>query len=122
MERKSNIIVIFAYLLLVIVFFFLGLMLGNVNRPKPVVSTAVQRSELMSVSLPAAIEEKLKYCVRLNGDELSLLRITQDGEEMMYTVKISADMFPKEDIEALKAGIELDSINEAHSLIENFVS
>lgn len=122
MERKSNIIVISAYLLLVIVFFFLGLMLGNVNRPKPVVSTAVQRSELMSVSLPATIEEKLKYCVRLNGDELSLLRITQDGEEMMYTVKISADMFPKEDIEALKAGIELDSINEAHSLIENFVS
>ena len=122
MERKSNIIIIFAYLLLVLVFFALGFIIGNINHEKPVVSTAVPKSELMSVSLPAAIEEKLKYCVRLNGDELSLLRVTQDGEEMMYTVKISADMFPKEDIEALKAGVELDSINEAHSLIENFVS
>ena len=122
MERKSNIIVIFAYLLLVLVFFALGFIIGNINRPKPVVSTAVSKDELMSVSLPATIEEKLKYCVRLNGDELSLLRVTQEGEEMMYTVKISADMFPKEDIEALKAGVELDSINEAHSLIENFVS
>lgn len=122
MERKSNIIIIFAYLLLVLVFFALGFIIGNINHEKPVVSTAVPKSELMSVSLPAVIEEKLKYCVRLNGDELSLLRVTQDGEEMMYTVKISADMFPKEDIEALKAGVELDSINEAHSLIENFVS
>lgn len=122
MEKKSNIIMIFAYVLLVFMFFGAGFFVGTLTNPKPVVSRTVSKNELMSVSMPATITEKLKYTVRLNGDELSLLRITQEGEEMIYSVKISRNMFPKDDIEQLNEGIECESIDHARALIENFSS
>ncbi len=122
MEKKSNIIMVLAYVLLVFVFFGAGFFVGTLRTPKPVISRAVSKNELMDVSMPATITEKLQYAVRLNDDELSLLRITQDGEEMIYSVNISVSMFPKNDIEQLKEGIECENIDEARALIENFSS
>ncbi len=122
MEKKSNIIMILAYVLLVFMFFGAGFFVGTLTNPKPVVSRTVSKNELMSVSMPATITEKLQYSVKLQGDELSLLRITQDGEEMIYSIKISQNMFPKDDIEQLKEGIECENIDEARALIENFSS
>ncbi len=122
MEKKSNIVMIFAYVLLVFMFFGAGFYVGTLTNPKPIISRTVSKNELMSVSMPATITEKLNYAVKLKDDELSLLRITQDGEEMIYSVKISRNMFPKDDIEQLKEGIECENIDEARALIENFSS
>ena len=122
MEKKSNIIMVFAYVLLVIMFFGAGFFVGMLRAPKPVVSRTVSKNELMSVSMPATITEKLQYCVKLKDYELSLLRVTQDGEEKIYSIKISVSMFPKDDIEQLKEGIECKNIDEARALIENFAS
>ena len=122
MERKQNIITIAAYVLLMVLFFMFGYFVGMMNTKSHSPKAVPQNTYTQSASLPTTIEEKDFYNVKIDGSTLLLTKVNSFGKEVIYSVEISESIFPPEDIEELKEGINFSSIYDAHSFIENFTS
>ena len=121
MERKQNIITIVAYVLLMVLFFMFGYFVGMFNTRQNT-PRIVSNGETTTASLPTMIEEKDFYSVKMEDSTLHLSRVNSLGREVIYSVEISESIFPPEDIDQLKKGLNFSNIYEAHAFIENFTS
>jgi len=122
MERKQNIITIAAYVLLMVLFFMFGYFVGMTNTKSSSSKAVPHNTYTQSASLPTTIEEKDFYNVKIDGNTLLLTKVNSVGREVIYSVEISESIFPPDDIDELKEGINFSSIYEANAFIENFTS
>lgn len=123
MEKQKNIISFLAYVLLMLIFFGLGFFMGGYTaKPMPVVSATAPPENIMRASLPAVMEEKLLYTVKIENGKLLLYRMEKGKKDIIYSAEISESIFPPEDIMELKNGKSFDDIESANAFIENFAS
>ena len=119
-NKIRNILIVAAYVLLMTLFFFGGYAVGGIEqKPIAVVSTPQPNT------IPAAAvqsEENVKYELILINSELFLYKNTSNSHELLYSHPITENIFPKEDTEELKKGIYFEKLEDAQSLLENFVS
>lgn len=119
-DKTKNILIVAAYVLLMVLFFFGGYAIGGIRqRPIAVVSTP-QPNILPAAAIDGS--QKLQYELILINSELFLYKNEGNSHELLYSHPITENIFPPADIEELKRGVYFDKLSEAQSLLENFVS
>ena len=110
MKILKNTLIVSSYVLLVALFFGGGYAIGRIG---------VSDSVPTPMPTVAAVEEvnanDVKTTVYEVKVENGLLQINKCEE-------ISENVFPSEDIDELKKGVEFDNLDEAQQMFENFVS
>ena len=122
MKNKQNIITLSAYILLSVLFFMLGYFWGITSKPASRKSDYSEQIGIQSAALPTLSPTVDMYRLKISENKLILFKIEPDKSEEVYSIQISEDIFPPEDIESLKKGITFTNIYDAHTFIENFVS
>lgn len=99
------------------------------NAPPPVM--AVQKHEIPDVftasnnTMPENIVKdftRTSYVLRENEGRLALFIKYSNGDEQIHSdYDISVNLLPESDRKSLEKGIELDSLNDALQLVEDYV-
>ena len=125
MNIIKNSLIIASYVLLIAVFFMCGYAFGNYKIEPADVAVAtyepVSEAAVNAVKMDEK-EEVTVYMVLMENDVLNLYSVNGGEKILLGSEKISANIFPREDIEMLKNGITTDNLAEAQELFENFVS
>lgn len=66
--------------------------------------------------------EPLSYTLRLEADTLSFYLNSESGTILLETAPINSKIFPKNDIDALCAGVTVSTLEEGIGIIEDFTS
>lgn len=121
MMKTKNTLIICAYVLLMTLFFFGGYAAGGMRRNE---IAAVPTSEPVSVPVAAVNPDQsvIQYELILDHSELFLYKKDGEDTELLYSHPISENIFPREDMEELKNGVYFETLEDAQSLLENFVS
>lgn len=121
MMKTKNTLIICAYVLLMTLFFFGGYAAGGMRRNK---IAAVPTPEPVSVPVAAVNPDQsvIQYELILDHSELFLYKKDGEDTELLYSHPISENIFPREDMEELKNGVYFETLEDAQSLLENFVS
>lgn len=118
MDAKKNILIITSYTLIVCLLFTAGYITGK--------NTGKKEDEVLPVVNTAAWvddnEELPYYTLILKNSNLMLYKHYMGETELLYMKSILQDIFPKDDIKELTEGITFDKLEDAQSLLENFVS
>ena len=117
-EKAKNILIVAAYVLLMVLFFFGGYTVGGIQQKQLAVVSTPQPHTIPA----AAMNTSVKYQLILINSELFLYKNAGDIHELLYSHPIPEHIFPPEDIEELRHGIYFDKLSDAQSLLENFVS
>lgn len=62
------------------------------------------------------------YEVKIENGLLQINKCVGNNKTQFWVKKISENVFPSEDIDELKKGVEFDNLDEAQQMFENFVS
>ena len=62
------------------------------------------------------------YEVKVENGLLQINKCVGDNKMAILSEEISENVFPSEDIDELKKGVEFDNLDEAQQMFENFVS
>ena len=62
------------------------------------------------------------YEVKVENGLLQINKCVGDNKTAILSEEISENVFPSEDIDELKKGVEFDNLDEAQQMFENFVS
>ena len=100
MKILKNTLIVSSYVLLVALFFGGGYAIGRIG---------VSDSVPTPMPTVAAVEE-------VNANDV------RDNKTAILSEEISENVFPSEDIDELKKGVEFDNLDEAQQMFENFVS
>ena len=119
-EKTKNILIVAAYVLLMVLFFFGGYTVGGIQQKQLAVVSTPQPNIIPAAAINGA--SSIKYQLILINSELFLYKNSDDTHELLYSHPITEHIFPPEDIEELKNGIYFDKLSDAQSLLENFVS
>ena len=114
MKILKNSLIVFSYLLLTAVFFAGGYSVGSarVKSEMPVTDTEAVN----------AVSTGKVYSISLEEGTLTLYRISGGEREVMASEMIAEDIYPSDDVKALKNGITFDNLPDAQSVFEDFVS
>ena len=120
-DIMKNTLIVCAYVLLMVLFFFGGYAMGGARREKTTVAVSATPEP---VTVPAAVAgpQKSRYELVLENSELFLYKRDGESSELLYSHPIIETVFPREDVEELRNGVWFDSLDDAQSLLENFVS
>ncbi len=115
-----------SYVFLTALFFGAGYLIGFENGDgmlsTPVsVSSAAEDSATPAPS-PVHTEAVTAYRVILEDGELRLYLDENGTSKLISNETVSEALFPKNDIESLKAGLLFSSLEDALSMMENFLS
>lgn len=121
MYKVRNTLIIFAYVLLMVLFFFGGYTIGGIQNGD-VSLTSTPEPLIVPAVAPNTAQNSYSYEIILSNSELLLYKIDGDTRELLYSHPISENIFPKEDMEELKNGVKFEKLSDAQSLLENFVS
>ena len=117
MKILKNTLIVSSYVLLVALFFGGGYAIGRIG---------VSDSVPTPMPTVAAVEEVNANDVKTTVYEVNgLLQINKcvgDNKTAILSEEISENVFPSEDIDELKKGVEFDNLDEAQQMFENFVS
>ena len=75
------------------------------------------RDELDEENIPAAAEKK--YIIKENGEKIGIF---SSSGKLLYEIDVYVRTLPQSDRELLRRGIELGSIKEIYSLIQDYCS
>ena len=103
MKILKNTLIVSSYVLLVALFFGGGYAIGRIG---------VSDSVPTPMPTVAAVENGL----------LQINKCVGDNKTAILSEEISENVFPSEDIDELKKGVEFDNLDEAQQMFENFVS
>lgn len=121
MKNLKNTIIVSSYLLLIALFFGGGYALGRIGTDSkenemPLPTTA-------AVETIAENENKSPYYeVKTENGRLVIYKCIGDNKQVIASEEISENIFPKDDIEELKEGVQFDRLEKAQQMFENFVS
>ena len=121
MYKVRNTLIIFAYVLLMVLFFFGGYTIGGIQHGDISLSSTPEPLIVPAVA-PNINQNSYSYEIILSNSELLLYKVDGDTRELLYSHPISENIFPNEDMEELKNGVKFDKLSDAQSLLENFVS
>lgn len=119
MDAKKNIIIISSYTLIVCLLFTAGYFAGKHNR-EPFPNTAL--NDAAASSWVDDNEEMPYYTLELKNSNIMLYKHFMGDTELIYMKAIMENIYPADDIKELKDGIRFDKLEDAQSLLENFVS
>lgn len=115
--NKRHIIIIAAYVFLTAIFFAagygVGMRTGGGLISEPIPAQAVAETDGGNTC---------SYHVILENDEIKLYSDSGIDTKLISSEKISTASFPKQDIELLKNGITVPTLDDAAELLENFLS
>lgn len=117
MKILKNSIMISSYLLLTGLLFFGGYALGNIQKSETVL---ISPEPVNAVDAIASVRNI--YYLALEDNSLNLYSVLDGEKTLIAGEKISADIYPPDDIEDLINGVTFDNIEDAQALFENFVS
>ena len=117
MKILKNSIIVSTYVLLAAAFFFGGYAWGNVSENDVVLVTPEPAKAIDAI----APDHNIYYLV-LEDNSLNFYSISNGEKTLIAGEKISADIYPPDDIADLKNGVTFDNIEDAQALFENFVS
>ena len=102
------------------------------KKKSPVPNSVTNQPQLQSVSKEAQNsapidfslekEEKIKFVLKENNGNLALFSTNGSNEEMYQQYDICIDYLPRSDRELLKKGIEVDTLEEALQMLEDYIS
>lgn len=117
-----HILIITTYLFLTVIFFVIGYAIGLKNGEKilgePLITTATNSV----TKIPTATLSPSRYRVILEDGELRLYFDENGESRLISNEKVSEESFPAHDIATLKQGKAFITLDEALSLMENFLS
>lgn len=64
----------------------------------------------------------ITYIVKLSGKTLSLYEINGELQKLIASMEINPELYPREDIQRLEAGIETYCKEDGYAILENFVN
>ena len=120
MKILKNTLIVSSYVLLVALFFGGGYAIGRIGvsdsvpTPMPTVA-AVEEVNANDVKTTV-------YEVKVENGLLQINKCVGDNKTAIFSEEISENVFPSEDIDELKKGVEFDNLDEAQQMFENFVS
>ena len=120
MKILKNTLIVSSYVLLVALFFGGGYAIGRIGvsdsvpTPMPTVA-AVEEVNANDVKTTV-------YEVKVENGLLQINKCVGDNKTAILSEEISENVFPSEDIDELKKGVEFDNLDEAQQMFENFVS
>lgn len=120
MKILKNTLIVSSYVLLVALFFGGGYATGRIGvsdsvpTPMPTVA-AVEEVNANDVKTTV-------YEVKVENGLLQINKCVGDNKTAILSEEISENVFPSEDIDELKKGVEFDNLDEAQQMFENFVS
>lgn len=117
-DKIKNVFIIGAYVLLMTLFFIGGYAVGGIKQQ----STVLSSTPVPNTVPVAASQHDVKYELVLINSELFLYKNTSKSHELLYSHPITENIFPNKDTEELKRGIYFETLEDAQSLLENFVS
>ena len=83
----------------------------------------LSESEVVTVEEVNANDVKTTvYEVKVENGLLQINKCVGDNKTAILSEEISENVFPSEDIDELKKGVEFDNLDEAQQMFENFVS
>ena len=113
MKILKNTLIVSSYVLLVALFFGGGYAIGRIG---------VSDSVPTPMPTVAAVEEVNANDVKTTVYEVKVENGLLQINKCVGDNKISENVFPSEDIDELKKGVEFDNLDEAQQMFENFVS
>ncbi len=119
-DIARNTLITAAYVSMMTLFFFGGYALGT-SRAKT--TAAVSATPVPAVrAASTSARESAHYELVLENSELFLYKRTGTDSELLYSHPITESVFPREDLDELRGGVSFDTLKDAQSLLENFVS
>lgn len=121
--NRRHITVIASYLFLTAFFFIIGYFAGIRNTETDSLREAVSSvGEVPHESASPYVIPPATYRVILEDSELRLYSDENGISRLISSEEISEDAYPVSDIASLKKGFSYNSIDDAVTLIENFIS
>ena len=125
MKILKNTLIVSSYVLLVALFFGGGYAIGRIGMsdsvptPMPTVAAVeeVNANDVKTTVYEVKVENGLLQINKCVGDNK-----TMADKTAILSEEISENVFPSEDIDELKKGVEFDNLDEAQQMFENFVS
>lgn len=114
-----------SYVFLTALFFGAGYLIGFENGDGMLstpVSVSSSADETDTTPSPAPTEMSASYRVVLEDGELRMYLDENGGSRLVSNEQVSEALFPKSDIETLKKGLFFNTLEEALSMMENFLS
>lgn len=114
-----------SYVFLTALFFGAGYLIGFENGDDMLstpVSVSSSADETDTTPSPAPTEMSASYRVILEDGELRMYLDENGGSRLVSNEQVSEALFPKSDIETLKKGLFFNTLEEALSMMENFLS
>lgn len=121
MNKMKNTAVILAYVLLAAILFSGGYIIGKTTMG----GYEHERYEAAEAAAEiTAAEETLSpmYEVKAENGKITIYKCIDDKKTPLMSDEISERVFPKEDIEELRAGVTFERLEQAQQMFENFVS
>ncbi len=126
--NKTKYMILGAYILIAVLFFTAGFTFGAYKERGKALSdfkqlaAAEPTASADAAAASASLGEKTEYSVILEDGMLSVYESVNGHKTAIAGHKISEDVFPKDDISALKSGMTFSDKNEAMAMFENFAS
>ena len=117
MKILKNTLIVSSYVLLVALFFGGGYAIGRIG-----VSDSVPTPMPTVAAVNANDVKTTVYEVKVENGLLQINKCVGDNKTAILSEEISENVFPSEDIDELKKGVEFDNLDEAQQMFENFVS
>lgn len=86
--------------------------------PKEVLQPQTEVEDETSEAAPSVI----KYIVKLSGKTLSLYEVNGETKKLITSMEINPELYPNEDTERLKSGIEAYCKEDGYAILENFAN
>ena len=116
MKILKNTLIVSSYVLLVALFFGGGYAIGRIGVSDSVPTVAAVE-EVNANDVKTTV-----YEVKVENGLLQINKCVGDNKTAILSEEISENVFPSEDIDELKKGVEFDNLDEAQQMFENFVS
>lgn len=121
MKNLKNTLIISSYVLLVALFFSGGYALGKIGAKENNTSTPMPTMNAVAANADSEVKSPV-YKVIAEDGVLKIYRCIGDEKTVITSEKISESVFPTEDIEELRKGVEFERLEGAQQMFENFVS
>lgn len=121
MKKLKNTLIISSYVLLVALFFGGGYAIGRIGAGQEETPIPVQTPGTIETVSENFVEGPI-YKVVIEDSVLKIYKCIGEEKTIIMSEEISENVFPKDDIEELRAGVEFERLEQAQQMFENFVS
>ena len=120
-KNKSLLITAMACLLVIVCFTYFRIDTSPDNK-KSEIEEKPDAPKVKRVSEESEVYVPTKYTVILEENRLNFYMIVDTKQVILESAEISEKLYPFDDIETLKAGVDIEKLEDGISLMEDFTS